>query len=354
MANKEAFLVSVATARAYIGDDCVFTGNALVSSGITAGLQSTEIRGGIGNQLQGLYYHTSSFSVNITDTHWDLKMLGLNFGTDVSVGGNILSSESVTIAGNTGTLTKTPVAMGTSTQPYVWASYNGDKIKCPATDNTFSTVGTTIPDGAIVCAEYLTTDGAAQKIIVPANYVPSRVRLILTASLFGTLEGQGSIGTVTIEIPSFQLTGSQDLSLTADGYSQLQFSGNALAYSDSSAGCTAGAYYAIITQSLTGGQWYDNVIALAISGDDFSIAQTETKDLLVYAVKNDGTSFLCNNENLKFVSSTPANATVSSKDAGDVAPYGRVTGVLAGTSEITVSIVGAPDISAKVTATVTA
>jgi hypothetical protein len=361
MALQKKFLFGVGNVVAMQDNDIVFTGKTLLDSGIEISTSNTEVRGGQGNALQAIYYHTSALSVTITDTQWSLPLIALNTGSDIVAGGDVWSRRTVTITAGAGdlntdpnypaTLTNSDIAVAGDGAQSVWVEYDGTNYTLPVTSGTatFSATSSsgTIPNGTVVCVTFLETKNSAQSIIIPSNLVPERVRLYITANLSGDTTGKsGFIGTATIEIPICQLSGAQTIAMSADGVANTPLSGNAIAYSDSTGGCTDGSYYARITEDIFTSNWYDGVSGLAIEGGDFAInGLAETSTLRVWAVKG-GNSFIAPNSDLDFVSATVGTATIG-------AHTGIVTTVGTGTTLLTVNITAVPTIEASCTLTVT-
>lgn len=345
MANKR-FLVSVSDAVVMQGNDIIAVSKTLADSSISIETSNTEIRGGVSNPLQAVFYHSGTFNLTLTETQFSLPFIAANVGTAITNGGEIWTNETVTLEGQSGTITGTAAAIDGQV-PAVWVEHQGTHYTLPLTDKTFSVNGTSIAQNSTICVMYLDTKNSAKQIIVPANIIPDRVRIYLIANLYGDVSGSGFIGNVQIEIPVAQLSGAQEISMTADGYSNTPLTAMALAYSDSNAvGCDAGQYYAKIVQFETDANWYDGVTGLAIQGGDFTLnGPAGTKATLrVYAVRGND-SFLCDNSLLTFTSGTVANATVGENT-------GVVTSVANGTSLITVKITGKEDIEGSCTVTV--
>lgn len=311
----QKYLVGVGVVRAFIDDELYFVGKTLIDTSMEIGTNSTDIRGGQGNKLLSQYFHDSSLSLTITDAQFRLPVLALNVGSPMSVsGGRIFGREEVKLSGSTGTLTGVSYSnvalVGDNTTKKVYIDYNDTYYSLDLNqDLTFSTAETTIPSGSTICVAYLYNNANSETYTIPANYIPSRVHLFVTVPITGDTTGTGMVGEETIEIPIFQLSGGQSISMTADGVSNTSLSGNAIAYEDSGV-CEAGGHYATITETVFGTNWYDGVTALAIAGGDFTLNGIgTTATLKVYAVKG-GVSFLCDNSQLTFMSDTPATATV--------------------------------------------
>jgi len=339
------FLVSVADVTAMQGNNVIFTAKTLLNSSISVDLQSDEISGGQGNALQAVFFHSPRLNLTLEDTQFRLEYLALNAGSAITQSGNIWANEEVVLNGTTGTLVGTPIAIDGEISVYV--EYNNTNYTLPVTNNTFSVSGTDIPANSTLCVSYMNTDSSARSLVIPANIIPSRVRLFLTANLYGDTTGQGNVGKIQIEIPVAQLTGAQEISMTADGHSTTPLNAMAIAYTDSDVvGCSNNAIYARIVELIYNTNWYDGISGIAIEGGDFSMAEGSTATLRVWAIKG-GTSFLVDNANLTFTSGSTANATVG-------ANTGVVSAVAEGSSLISVVITAKPTIEASCTVTITA
>lgn len=343
---KKRFLVSVGDVVAMQGNNIVFKSKTMADTGFSVETSNTEIRGGVSNPLQAVYYHSGALNITLTETQFSLPYIALNSGGAITNGGDIWTNETVTLVGESGTITGTAVAIDGEV-PAVWVESNGTNYTLPLTGNTFSVSGTGIAQNSTICVSYLVNQSAAQTVTIPADIIPDRVRLYIIANLYGDVSGSGFIGKVQIEIPVAQLSGAQEITMTADGYSNTPLTAMALAYTDSNAiGCSQGQYYAKITEYLNDAKWYDGVTGLAIQGGDFTLnGPAGTKATLrVYAVRGNN-SFLCDNSLLTFTSGTAGTATVG-------ANTGVVTSVANGTSLITVKITGKEDIEGSCTVTV--
>ena len=344
---QNLFLVGVGNVFAYKNGQLVLTSKTELNTGIEVGMSNTDIRGGEGNQLLYIYYHTGTFTLTLEDTQWMLDYLAYNTGADLSVGGDFILEESLTVAaGNTVTASKTPLAVD-GTTAYARVEYNNTITHCVCTSTSIDVSAVPgIAQGAVVCVTYLYNDGDGKHIEIPTNIVPDQLHFFIKANLATNKEGSGIIGQAVVEVPVGQLSGAQTISMTADGYSTTPLTVNALAYRDTTAGCAAGAYYAKISQLITGEHWYDGVSQLAIEGGDFSLKNGTSKTLRVWAIAN-GRSFLCDNSQLTFTSGTQGTATVDTK--------GVVTAKTAtGTSLLTAKITDKTAIAVTCTVTATA
>src|SRR5688572_32128588 len=120
MAKK--FVVSTADVFGYDEDEnLLFRGITLLDSSITTELGSTDIRGGIGNPLQFIYYHSPNMKIMINDAQWSLDFLASTIGSSVTVGNNVYTEETVVLSTGAGTVVGTPLAQpGDGAVLYGW------------------------------------------------------------------------------------------------------------------------------------------------------------------------------------------------------------------------------------------
>lgn len=339
------FLTSVADAYAYDENDVLlFVAKTLLDSSIETTLGNTDVRAGRGNQLQYVYYNTAEMSISITDAQWNLDLIANNVGADIVTGNNIYTEETLTLGvSGAGTVTGTPLAIQ-GTTIYGWIKHLGSDTIERVTftgQNFTSSVGA---ENDVVCIRYYALDSASRSVTIPANIVPKIVRLVLVAQLNSSDEATNVIGEVQITVPSATLTGAFSIAMTPDGVASTPLTARALASDDLATGaCSDEPIYAKITEVVYNANWYDNVIALAIEGGDFSIGTGESKQLVVYAIPSTGAPFQPPVADLTFASDTPATATVSAT--------GLVEYVGAGTTTVKASITAKATIDANVVVT---
>ena len=337
MANIRKFLTSVADVYGYDTEtgDIVFSGKTLLDSTVETTLGSTPIRGGRGSQLLYIYYHTAEMKFTLTDTQWNLFMLGATVGSAPSgAATSIYKEENVQLTAGAGTLVGTPIASTTDGTIYGWAtSPLGITEKVTFTGSAFS-----VSDSGATgfwCVRYIAESTNSTSITVNANIIPKVVRLVLETQLNSADVTTNKIGVVQIIAPTVTLSGAFKIDMKSDGVSNTPLTASALAYTDSGSEtpCSSVPYYAKIVEIIDDSKWYDNVTALAISGGDFRVGVGNHVTVPVVAVPNQGASFLVPDyTDLNFTSSTPATATVG-------LTTGIVTGVASGTT--TIKVVGA-------------
>lgn len=344
--TQKKFLVSVADVFGYDeNDNLLFAGKTLLDTSIETALSNTDVRGGRGNQLLYVYYQGADMTFTISDAQWNLDFVAATVGEDVATGTNIYTEETVTLAGGgAGTVVGTPIAIQ-GTALYGWVTLESGVVeKVTFTGKNFTASGGT--SGDVVCVRYFAANAAARSLTIPANIIPSIVRLVMEAQLNSSDASTNRIGIVQVIVPKCTLTGNFSIALTPDGVASTPLSGRALAYTPStSTGCTAEPILAEIVEILDSANWWDSVIALAITGGDFSLVHPTTRQLSIRAIPSTGAAFTPPMADLTFASGTVGTATI---DAA-----GLITTVGAGTSTIKVSITAAPTIDANLILTVT-
>lgn len=316
MANY--ILAGVGNIDLYNQGDLIASSKTLTESSISVEVTGEDVRGGQSNPLLGRYFHDSSFTLTLTDALFSLEYLALNVGGTIEIGGNILTTEEVTIeTENTITVSGTPVELfNWGVVGYYRIAGENDWQKITFTGKNATT--TNLPVGTVVCVKYNTQNSGMRQFVVPSNMIPAECTAILTIGLFKAdnetkvTDSSSRVGSLVIEIPRFQFAGSQELSLTSDGVATTNLTGSALAvYTGTS--CEDNGYYAIIKEVISGAKWTDGLKALAVAnGGEISIAQGGTETLQVYAVYGGiVASSIVDNTNLTF---TPDNETYFTVD----------------------------------------
>lgn len=347
MAIKK-FLTSVADCYFYDeSDNLLAYGKTLLDSSLDVKLASTEVRGGRGNALQYVYYHTGALSVQLNDTQWNLGFLASSVNSSITTGNNVYTEETITLgASGAGTVTGTPLALQDGTTLYGWVTQvDGTIERVTFSGSTFASSSGT--SGDVVCVRYFALDSASRSITIPANAIPKVGRLVMEAQLNSSDQSSNKIGVVQVIINKCQLSGSFTLSLKSDGVSQTPLTGMALAYTDSSsAACTNEPVYAKIIEILDSTNWYDDVIGLSIEGGNFALSHPDTQNLVVYAIKSNGDApFIPPVADLTFTSGTTGTATVGLHT-------GSVSTVASGVTLLTAFITAKSAIETSATLTV--
>lgn len=317
----------------------VFTSTTLQESGLTISVTAEDIRGGLSNPLLGRYFHDSVLEANIVDALFDLSYLALNVGGEVTVGGDTLVTETVTVAtANQITVAGTPVAFGNA-GTVGWFTLQGEDNWTPITFNG-QTAETTVAKDAVVCVRYNATNDALKEFIIPSSVIPSELHVIMTYPLFAagsdkaSLSTSSQVGELIVDIPRFQFAGNVELSLTSSGVATSNLSGSALAM-NTAINCKDLGRYGTVKMNIFDQNWYDDLIALAIDNADVALKNSETETLKVIGIYQDGGTILTNlidNAKLTFTSGDTSKATVG-------AHTGVVTAAASGTGEAVIEVV---------------
>ena len=358
----KTFLTSVADAYYYDGSgNLLFSGKALLDDTVTTTTAKTEIRGGKGNQLLTVYYHTSAMAFKITDTQFNLAMLAATVGQGaVAQSTSLYAEETVAITSGTGAaLSGTPLTVQGGV--YGW-------VQLPDTDSSGNTIATTNERVTFTgsktftlavnttytgsaCVRYYAANSAATYVQIPANIIPTVGRLVLDAQLVtGSAKSTSVIGKAEFLIPSCQLSGAFAINMTSAGVSTTPIDAIALADTSLNTGaCTDQAIYCQVTESLTSANWYDSVYDLSM-GDDFTLTNVQgTKQLSVMALAPNVSPFVAPLSGLVFASDTTAHATIGITGTN----AGLVTYANTGTSLLHVYIAAKPAITDACTVTCT-
>lgn len=346
------FLVSTADVYGYdINDNELFRGVSMLDTSLETSLSNTDVRGGQGNKLLYVYYHTAEMNITINNAEFSLEFLALNVGSNIQIGADMFVEETVSIVDGVGSVSKTiPLTLNTAI-PYGWVSLPDNSVnRVDFTGGTsFTLSGTAANYTGDACVRYYGNEITAREVTVYADMLPSNIRLVMEATLASSDATTNRIGKVQIHVPRASMTGAFTLSMTPDAVSSTPLNVRALAYDKTAVtgGCEGNRpIYAEIVEIVDNANWYDNVIALAIEGGDFEMVEDTNKALKVYAIRGDGSApFIAPLSDLTFATDDEAVATVAG---------GIVTAVAEGTTGIKVTITDIPEIDANIFVTVVA
>lgn len=303
MANRK-FLTSVADVFAYdASDNIVFTAKTLVDSSIEASLGSAPVRGGRGNQLQYIYYHTGELKVTLTDAQWNLQMLGATVGSELYGLQNYYKEETVIVTASSGSVSATPLAF-TGSILYGWAtSPLGLTQRVIFTGTGFTVTGTETSGNW--CVRYYTANlTQGQSFTVNANMIPKVVKLVMETQLNSADVTTNKIGIVQIVMPTVALSGAFSISMKSDGVTTTPLTGMALAYTPAAGAdaCATQPYYAKITEIIDNTLWYSNVSSLVFDGGNYTQLRGTTETQVVYAIPTTYSPFIVPNSSLTWSS----------------------------------------------------
>ena len=236
MANKSKdFLLSTADVAFMHNGMLAFTGTTSLNTSISVSMEDQEITGGKGNKTLYKYKYGRKVEPSIEMAEWNLAYIAANIGTSIFEGLKevFAVAECVTLTKGVGTLKKTPVG-----EVFVEKT-DGSTVKVTPVGNTI-TVGSA---DATVNATYQYSTNV-KRVTIDADSTPLIGELILTADKHNN--NKGKVGEVQIDIPSFQLSGTFDISLEASGNATTKIDGSALAVDGAT--CEDGTVYGYITE----------------------------------------------------------------------------------------------------------
>ena len=321
------FLAGVGNAEILKNGELFATAKTLTDSSITIGVSAEDIRAGQGAKLYGKYFHTSTFDLKMTDAMFKMEYIAANVGAELEWGGDVFKDVEVKLTA------KGALVLNTSDVPKAFTS--GGKVyvyaKLATEENyktyIYDTAGLKDLSGTAVqfevgtyCVKYLYTNEDARKLVVKANFTPDTLSVMLTSNLYAGDDRNPAtgtkIGTVTIKVPRFLLSGSQELSMNMTGASTTPFEGSALA--SNAEGCDGEGIYAEIIEIITGRKWIDNVTEIMVD----NAAELSVGDAIeVYAVADNAIKKLdstVTEAEITYPETIVANGTAKSAGTGQV------------------------------------
>lgn len=241
----------------------------------------------LGAALIGKYFHTTTFDLKMTDALFNLAYIAANVGSDITIGGDVFyneeaeSNESKEI-----TLKATAVPHVSGGTTYAWVREANALTDTRTSVEVKGNKITVEKANTAYCVRYMYTNASARKIVVSSNFVPDTLTVFLTANLYSGDAANPTTGTkvgsVTIKVPRFLLSGNQELAMTSTGDSTTNFEGSALASGGS--GCDGAGVYAEIIEALFNTHWYDEAKGLIIEDSEITMASAEARSSLNGAI----------------------------------------------------------------------
>ena len=329
---KNHYLAGVGVALLFSGNELIAYAKTLTESTFDFAITAEDIRGGKGNALLSRYFHDSSLTATLTDAQFNLDYVALSLGVPVKQGGLSIKEEELTV-GTNGAITLSENAVAFDGSMIGW-------YKKPTDDEwTIATIDGNIMNisggtrGATYCVKYFYLNANAKSITIKSQYVPSILHLVVMTDLYSGKVGSQSdatrYGRLIVDIPSFQLDGSQNLSLTSTSAATINLSGQALAVLNGNT-CEEDPYYGTMTEEIYGEKWQDNVVAIAAENAEMELGTGESETLIIRAVFGKGmASQRKDNSNFTFtkVDSPAATAADLTVNTEGVVTAGSDTGV---------------------------
>lgn len=320
--NSKNFLVSTADVAFFHNGMLAFTGTTALNTSLSVSMEDQEITGGKGNKTLYKYKYGRKLAPSIEMAEWRLEYIAANVGSTIFEGLKeaFKIAECVTLVKGVGVLDKEPVGK-------VFVEKNdGSTVEVEPVGSTI-TVGNS-DETVRATYQYSTT---VKRVTIDADSTPLVGELVLSADKHNNLKGK--VGEVQIDVPSFQLNGTFDISLESGGNATTKLEGDALAVQGAT--CADGDVYAYISE-IDSEESSISVSDLAATPSVIEIASNEEKKISVIGIKGG----LYSNVGIDvadcvITSDTPSVATVSD---------GVVKGVGSGTAYINVEYEGLKDV----------
>lgn len=320
--NSKDFLVSTADVAFIHNGMLAFTGTTALNTSISVSMEDQEITGGKGNKTLYKYKYGRKLAPSIEMAEWRLAYIAAQVGSTIFEGLKdvFAVAECVTLTNGVGMTAKTPIGK-------VFVEKNdGSTVEVTPVGSTI-TVGDT-DDTVKVTYQYSTN---VKRITIDADSSPLVGELILSADKHNNLKGK--VGEVQIDVPSFQLNGTFDISLEATGSTTTKLEGDALAVEGAT--CSDGSVYAYVTEIPS----VESSIAvndIAATPAVMNLAVNEEKAISVIGIKGG----LYSNVGIDV-----ADCVISSDDSATATvTEGVVKGIKTGTTYINVEYEGIKDV----------
>ena len=314
MKHSKDFIVSTADVAFFVNDMLAFTGTTSLNTSIAVSMEDQEITGGKGNKVLYKYKYGRKLAPSIEMAEWNLGYLAANVGSTIFEGLKDVFSvaECVTLKNGTGSLKKVPVGKVYVEKP------DGSTVEVTPDGSTI-TIGES-NDSVLATYQYSTN---VKRVTVDTQSAPFIGRLVLSADKHNNKKGK--VGEVQIEIPSFQLNGTFDISLEAGGNTTTKLDGDALAVEG--ACCSDGSVYAYISE-IPSAESAVAVTEIAATPAVLNLKVNETQPVHIIGIKGG----LYSN-----VSIDSSDCVITAKDSAiATVENGVVTGVASGTTYINV------------------
>ena len=312
--NTQYFVAGVADVEIFKNDQLFVTAKTLIDSSLTIGVSAEDVRAGQGAKLYGKFFHTSTFDLKLQDAMFRLEYLAASVGTDLELGGDVFSEETYVAQDKFGTfnLLYTPVSFTSDGYVYIYwkksyaSYYNVKKIPVEKVSTKVQLGDTNI--GESYCIKYLYTNDTAKKIEIKSSFNPDTLSVIMKANLYNgdanNLQSYLQVGTITIKVPRFLLSGSQEINMNMNGATNIPLEGSALA--SRGIGCNGEDIYAEIIEVING-RSYQDIVALKIQNDEdlLVLYVGEKFTLNVYGRFKDSYFVKINNSKLSFTTTAP-------------------------------------------------
>lgn len=245
------FLGSVGSAEAFRmvngKPQMAFVAKTLTDSSISVTITKDELRGGTGAPVVTNFFHDPAVAITLTDILFKESYIEAQLGAEFKPNASAYQTETHEVAGGKITLDKTPVSLSMlkcdeGSTILVWYSKEGAddySVQTLAAGTNEVTIAGA-QDGDKYCVRYLASEDLAREAIVKSDLVPQELMLIITVPIFAgdaCAASKGSkAGTLTFEVPRFQLDGGQEFTFNMSSNATMNLNGTALVMTE---GCDA-------------------------------------------------------------------------------------------------------------------
>ena len=250
------FLGSVGSAEAFrmVNGQAkmAFVAKTLTDSSISVTITKDELRGGTGAPVVTNFFHDPAVAITLTDILFKEGYVEAQLGTNFTANASAYQSETIKAkeAGKL-ELSKTPVDLGvlkcsdSASTIIAWYSEEGKDDYTAVSISTSDASSKTLSDSGIkadktYCVRYLANDNNALEAIIKSDMIPHELALIITVPIFAgdaCAASKGSkAGTLTFEVPRFQLDGGQEFTFNMSSNATMSLNGTAMVMTE---GCDA-------------------------------------------------------------------------------------------------------------------
>lgn len=325
--NAKDFLVSTADFSLFYNDVLVCTGNTNLNASIEVTMQEQNVNAGKGNKLIYSYKYGRELAVTLEAADWKIEYIATQVGSKITEGlaSAYEMAKCITIVDGIGVLPSVPIS------DVAVELKDGTIVTVKTEDTTIDLTKFGVVKGTVkVTYQY---KRIAKSIVIDAETSPAVYKLVLVADKHNNKIGK--VGSVQIEIPSYQPSGNFTINFTPDGVTSTNIDGKALAVEGDTCEDGSGVYAYIhdfdeetTTISVTEIAATPATIELTAVGTTQDISVIGLKGVLYNPIELE-------NADCTFVSDKPEIATVDET--------GVVTAVAAGSAKITVGYNGIED-----------
>ena len=272
---------------------------SLTDSALQSSITENLIKGGMLNQNLGAYYTDAELSLSLTDALFDMQYLAMNVGAEIQGEGEVFTIEhKKTATSGSISLSKTPLKLASDVSDiFVWVKEVGTEnwiAKVPTVSSSVYTVSG-LKNNTEYCVKYLVKNATSEQFTISSSFVPKQIYAEIEFPLFkcsesGAVTGSSAqVGSIFVKIPTLQLDGSIDISMSASGNATTPLKGKALInYEEDDCCGNANGYYAKVTKVINDATIFSDVYEIYVVPEDDELASGEETTIHVYGKTNGG------------------------------------------------------------------